>query len=636
MTDKPDSDAKSVLRRQAEEIVQRQALQSPEQLAALSPEATYLLLHELQVHQIELEMQNEELHRRQHELDAARARYFDLYDLAPVGYCSVGEPGLIVEANLTATALLGVARGALVGKPFFRSIFKQDRDRYYLCRKRLLETGQPQTCELRMVRNGDTTPFWAHLNATSVQETGSMPVIRIVFSDVGARKLAEAALQESRAFNLATLDALDAEIVVLDRDGVIVMANQAWRRFAIENSKKPGKPAAQTGVGVNYLEVCQASSAANAAALKACEGIRAVLDGSLPNFSMEYPCHAPQEQRWYAMSVTPLGDNVVISHTSITAHKRLEIALREQEEFFHLIAESIDDFIVVLDLEGRRLYASPSYRQFFGATKDLQGVDSFATIHPDDRERVKQVFRETVRSGIGRHIDYRLQLADGSIREMESNGSVIRDGEDRVERIVVVSRDVTARRRMEEQVRQLAFYDPLSNLPNRRLLNDRLKQAMAASSRTGCYGALMFLDLDNFKALNDTHGHSVGDLLLVEVAARLKSCVREMDTVARFGGDEFVVMISELDVDKSESTLQAGLIAEKIRIALAQPYRLTIRIEGKADTIIEHPCTASIGVSLFIHHEASQEDILKWADTAMYQAKEEGCNLIRFYEVALG
>jgi diguanylate cyclase (GGDEF)-like protein len=109
-------------------------------------------------------------------------------------------------------------------------------------------------------------------------------------------------------------------------------------------------------------------------------------------------------------------------------------------------------------------------------------------------------------------------------------------------------------------------------------------------------------DLDNFKSLNDAHGHAVGDLLLVEVADRLKSCVRELDTVARFGGDELVVMISELDVDKIESTVQAGLVAEIIRIALAQPYRLTIKLEGKADKTIEHPCTASIGIVLFIHH----------------------------------
>jgi len=195
-----------------------------------------------------------------------------------------------------------------------------------------------------------------------------------------------------------------------------------------------------------------------------------------------------------------------------------------------------------------------------------------------------------------------------------------------------VWRDITDRKQMEEQVRQLAFYDPLTSLPNRRLLNDRLSQSMAAGKRSGCYGALMFIDLDNFKLLNDTHGHEVGDLLLVESADRLKSCVREMDTVARFGGDEFVVIISELGLDRSESSTQAGVVAEKIRTALAKPYVLKIQQDRQAETLIEHRCTASVGIALFSMHEARQEDILKRADTAMYRAKEAGSNLIHFYD----
>jgi diguanylate cyclase (GGDEF)-like protein/PAS domain S-box-containing protein len=210
---------------------------------------------------------------------------------------------------------------------------------------------------------------------------------------------------------------------------------------------------------------------------------------------------------------------------------------------------------------------------------------------------------------------------------LEISGEPLSDGG-----FVTIYIDITERKRMEDQIRQLAFYDPLTKLPNRRLLNDRLCQAMAANKRSGCYGALMFLDLDNFKPLNDTHGHVVGDLLLIEAANRLKHCVREMDTVARFGGDEFVVMISELYTGKAESTSQAGIVAEKIRSTLSEPYLLTIKHGSKADTIVEHHCTASLGVALFINHEASQDDILKWADTAMYQSKEAGRNSIRFYD----
>jgi len=198
--------------------------------------------------------------------------------------------------------------------------------------------------------------------------------------------------------------------------------------------------------------------------------------------------------------------------------------------------------------------------------------------------------------------------------------------------IYCVWRDITKRKQMEEEVRQLAFYDALTSLANRRLLHDRLSQTIAANKRSGRHGAMIFLDLDNFKLLNDTHGHSVGDLLLIEAANRLKSCVRNMDTLARFGGDEFVVMIAELDADRSASIARAGIIAEKVRSVLAKPYALRIQQDGEAPAMIEHQCTASIGVALFGKDEVSRESILKWADTAMYRAKEEGRNLIRFHE----
>ena len=189
-----------------------------------------------------------------------------------------------------------------------------------------------------------------------------------------------------------------------------------------------------------------------------------------------------------------------------------------------------------------------------------------------------------------------------------------------------------ALRESENQIRHLAFYDSLTQLANRRLLTDRLGQAMAASKRSGHHGAVMFLDLDNFKLLNDKHGHEAGDMLLVEVAHRLTSCVREVDTVARMGGDEFVVILSELNADKDISNAQACVVAEKIRAALAEPYWLACKPAGDEEITVEHHCTASIGVALFINHQANQEDVLKWADNAMYQAKDSGRNMIRFFD----
>ncbi len=330
--------------------------------------------------------------------------------------------------------------------------------------------------------------------------------------DIHHRKLTEAALQKSEAFKLAILNSVPAEIAVVDHHGVILAVNQHWQKFSEENGLEPGQPAPQTGVGTPYLAACQSTAEPELTeAMNARNGIQAVLDGKLSRFQQEYPCHSPQVQRWFTMTVTPM--------------------------------------------------------------KQEQGIGA-----------------------------------------------------------VITHTDMTERKQLENEVRQLAYYDALTKLPNRRLLIDRLNQSMAASTRNGCHGALMFLDLDNFKPLNDSHGHDVGDLLLIEVAARLKNCVREMDTVARFGGDEFVVMVRELKPDLEQSTTQATLIAEKIRRALAEPYRLSLPpVAGQMATTVEHHCTASIGVTLFVDHEDKLEDLLKWADMAMYQAKDAGRNRVCFH-----
>ncbi len=191
-------DAAIELRRRAEEIFRGNAARSPEDLKDLSPDETRRVLHELRVHQIELEMQNEELREAQAELDVSRSRYFDLYNLAPVGYLTVSEQGLILEANLTVCGLLGLLRNALVTRPVSHLILKEDQDIYYQHRKQLIESGEPQACELRMVKH-DGTAFWAHLDATAAKDPDGAFVSHIAMSDVTGRKKADDALNESEA-----------------------------------------------------------------------------------------------------------------------------------------------------------------------------------------------------------------------------------------------------------------------------------------------------------------------------------------------------------------------------------------------------------------------------------------------------
>jgi diguanylate cyclase (GGDEF)-like protein/PAS domain S-box-containing protein len=322
--------------------------------------------------------------------------------------------------------------------------------------------------------------------------------------------------------------------------------------------------------------------------------------------------------------------------------KLLELTtrLKESETLYRLLTEDAMDVLWRTDCDLHITYISPADERVRGYRADeVIGRHVFDMFTPEGVATVKQVMQQRLvmeqdgtQAGV-MTFEVQHRCKDGRLLWGEVLSKPERDASGAITGYHGITREITERKHMQDQVRQLAFYDPLTQLPNRRLLNDRLSQAMAAGKRTGCHGALMVLDLDNFKSLNDAHGHLVGDLLLIEVARRLSACVREMDTVARFGGDEFVVMLSELSSDRVASVSQAGLIAEDIRLSLSAPYRLDIRPEASPETTsaytVEHHCTASIGVFVFMGTETSQTEVLKQADAAMYQAKDAGRNLVR-------
>jgi diguanylate cyclase (GGDEF)-like protein len=220
----------------------------------------------------------------------------------------------------------------------------------------------------------------------------------------------------------------------------------------------------------------------------------------------------------------------------------------------------------------------------------------------------------------------------GEIWNRRKNGEVypefltitaVKDGKGIITNYVATLTDITERKQADNNIQHLAFYDSLTHLPNRRLLIERLNQALVSSLRSGKVGAILFLDLDHFKTLNDTLGHDVGDLLLQQVAMRLSNVVREGDTVARQGGDEFVIMLEDLSESALDAATQAEAIGNKIIATLNQSYQLATH---------EYHCTPSIGIALFSGYEQSYEDLLKHADIAMYQAKKAGRNTLRFFD----
>jgi diguanylate cyclase (GGDEF)-like protein/PAS domain S-box-containing protein len=246
-------------------------------------------------------------------------------------------------------------------------------------------------------------------------------------------------------------------------------------------------------------------------------------------------------------------------------------------------------------------------------------------IHPDDVAELEKALQQALDGGRFYNFKHRVCLPDGSERYMHGRGEAVFDAAGTAIRFNGTIQDVSEQKQAEETIHNLAFFDTLTGLPNRYLLKDRLQHTLASCARNRRHGAILFIDLDHFKELNDTKGHGAGDQLLIEVTNRLQACVRIDDTICRLGGDEFVVVLNDLNAKDDLAAGQAELIAEKIRTAINQPFALQDQ---------EYFNSPSIGISMFGGEQDSIDELLKRADTAMYQAKKSGRNAIRFFDSA--
>jgi len=314
--------------------------------------------------------------------------------------------------------------------------------------------------------------------------------------------------------------------------------------------------------------------------------------------------------------------------TDITEHKVSQTILQESESRFRGLTELSSDWYWEQDADFRftrfdgalKAGGAKTSQESIGKTRwengSLNMTEADWAAHRAVLE-AHQVFRE---------LEIRDRDADGNTYWISTSGAPIFDAHGVFKGYRGIGRNITERKEAEEKIERLAFYDVLTDLPNRRLLMDHLQHAVVTCARNGTHGALLFIDLDNFKDLNDTRGHDVGDLLLQQVAQRLKTSVRASDTVARLGGDEFVILLEELGSETEEATLQAERVGKKVLQQLNMPYVLQA---------MEHHSTPSVGITLIHAQRQPVDELLKQADLAMYEAKSAGRNTLRFFDPAM-
>jgi diguanylate cyclase (GGDEF)-like protein/PAS domain S-box-containing protein len=506
-----------------------------------------------------------------------------MLDTLPVGVAFV-EDGSIARCNRRLEQMLGYGPGELTGVS--TAIW------FGTAQAWLKDTGILER-DVRL-RRKDGSRLWCRVlgRALDAELPDSGPVI-FTFADIEQRQAAEQALSASEAMYRNLVETSSELIWSLDRQGRWTYLNAAGARriYGREPHEMLGRPQAE--VVARELEerddaVMQRVLAGEPVFEHETRHLRA--DGTAVDLSFN------------AIGLRDLhGEIVGATGTArdITERKRAAAKLHESVEKLRLAVHAAD--LRYWEWEAGREPAGPPD----------------ALVHPEDRERYTRSWSKAVERGEAYHEEYRVSSDDGELRWFSSRGVPVLDASGKAHRMIGVSQDITERKRSEEAVRHLAYHDSLTGLPNRRLLDDRLKQALYAAERRSRKVAALLIDLDDFKRVNDSLGHRAGDVVLREVAHRLTGCVRKADTLARQGGDEFVVVLPDVQADAD-----CGVVADKLLRALAQDFR----VEGEAFRI-----GASIGISLYPEQAGDGDALLRNADAAMYRAKQLGRNRYSFY-----
>ncbi|HET7730108.1 MAG TPA: PAS domain S-box protein [Usitatibacter sp.] len=528
---------------------------------------------------------------------------------SPVAIYTTDVDGLITSWNPAAERIFGFRAEQALGQraPF---VPPERKPEARALRERVLRGEVLEGLELDR-RRADGTPIAINGSAAPLRDaSGHVTGMLAVCVDVTGTKRAATELEKHLHFTRALLDAIPSPVFFKDREGRYGLYNRAWDELFGAGQDWIGKPA-QELVG-------------DEAAREHAERERALLE-------------RPASTTYEVLVATPGGEARQMLHnkvsfvdqrgevagligviTDVTRYKETERALEASEARFRVLTESSLDLISVVDANGTILYQSPALRHLLGVDPvDTVGRNIAQLVHPDDLEHANAAFRRIIETRQSNEpVEFRLRHRDGMWRTFESLGTNCLSNP-HIQGVVFNSRDVTDRKVIQQRIQHLAYHDNLTGLPNRSLLQDRLAHSIARADRTSRKVAVLFIDLDNFKNINDTLGHDVGDELLRQVSRRLSECVRLEDTIARQGGDEFIVLLDALDDSRG-----ASIVAQKILNSLRQPFLL-----GGT----EQHVSGSVGISLFPEDGRDPQTLMRNADTAMFHGKSLGKNTYQYF-----